>query len=88
MIEFEYIVEENNLGNIRYSKFMIKRILSPFECFVDYLHTPIHSYNLYAYKAVWYNFIYIRPNTHTWFIKYPEEMKDIAIPRWFYEWWN
>lgn len=45
------------------------------------------SSNWYNYKVAWYNFIFIRTNTHTWFIKYSKEMKNINS-RWFYEWWT
>jgi len=73
-VEIDHIFEENNPDSIQYSKFTIKRILSPFEWFVDHLHTPIHlskahrsqTYNWYDYKATWYNFIFVRPNIHTW----------------------
>ncbi|KAG5576907.1 hypothetical protein H5410_057041 [Solanum commersonii] len=40
-VEIEQIFEENNPDSIQYSKFTIKRILSPFEWFVDHRHTPI-----------------------------------------------
>ncbi|KAG5631283.1 hypothetical protein H5410_003000 [Solanum commersonii] len=84
-VEIEHIFEENNPDSIQYSKFTIKRILSPFEWFVDHLHTPTHlskahrpqTYNWYDYKAAWYNFIFVRPNTYTWFIKYSEEVKNV-----------
>ncbi|KAG5595041.1 hypothetical protein H5410_036273 [Solanum commersonii] len=63
---------------------MIKRILSPFEWFVDHLHTPIplstsyrpQKYNLYDYKVASYSFMYLKKNTHTWFVKYSEDMKS------------
>ncbi|KAG5576687.1 hypothetical protein H5410_056821 [Solanum commersonii] len=42
------------------------------------------TYNWYDYKAAWYNFMYLRPNTHTWSTKYLEDMKSAVIPRWFY----
>ena len=41
-VEFEHSFEESNLDSIQYSKFMIKRICSPFEWFLDHLQIPIH----------------------------------------------
>lgn len=91
-IEIEQVT---NPDYISYSKFTIKRILTPFKWQTDHLHTPIslsmehkpQIYNWFDYKAVWYNFTYLRPR-HTWFVKYSDEIHKTVIPRWFYEWWN
>lgn len=32
--------------------------------------------------------MYLRPNTHTLFVKYSEDRKSATIPLWFYEWWS
>ncbi|KAG5576680.1 hypothetical protein H5410_056814 [Solanum commersonii] len=40
-VEIKHIFEENNPDSVQYSKFTIKRILSPFKGFVDHLNTPI-----------------------------------------------
>ena len=32
--------------------------------------------------------MYVRPTTHTWFVKYCPEVAVSTIPRWFYEWWS
>jgi len=87
LVEIEHIFEVNNLDSIQYSKFTIKRTLSPFKWFVDHLHTTIllskahrsQTYNWYDYKAAWYNFIFVKPNIHSWFIKYLEECSNSPI---------
>ncbi|KAG5576454.1 hypothetical protein H5410_056588 [Solanum commersonii] len=92
-IEIEHSRDANNY--IQYSRFTFKKILDPFEWFVDHLHTPIaltmtdrpQTYNWYDYKAAWMNFLYLRPR-HTWFVKYSLNITKATIPRWFYEWWN
>lgn len=45
-------------------------------------------YNWYEYKNAWTNFLYVRPTTNTWFVKYCPEVATSIIPRWFYEWWS
>ena len=94
-IEVEHSLDTNNPDYISYSKFTIKRILTPFNWFVDHLHTPIalsmphrpQTYNWHDYRAAWFNFMYVRPG-HTWFVKYCPAMVEATIPRWFYEWWS
>nr|XP_009787916.1 PREDICTED: uncharacterized protein LOC104235792 [Nicotiana sylvestris] len=63
---------------------------------MDYLHTPIglsvqyrpQTYNFKDYMDVWFNFLYVRPKSHTWFVKYSEQAQKSVIPRWFYDWWK
>ena len=94
-IEVEHTMDERNPEFISYSRFTIKRVLTPFNWFVDHLHTPIalsmphrpQTYNWYDYKSAWFNFLYVRPG-HTWFVKYCPAMLTAIIPRWFYEWWG
>lgn len=96
-IEIEHkLSNDADPDSIAYSKFTIKKILTPFEWQVDHLHTPINlsrehrpqTYNWHDYKAAWFNFLFLRPTTHTWFVKYSLEISKSIIPRWFYEWWN
>lgn len=96
-IEIEHkLSDEQKPDSITYSKFTIKRILTPFEWQVDHLHIPINlstehrpqTYNWHDYKNAWFNFLYLRPTTHTWFVKYSPELAKSVIPRWFYECWN
>jgi len=71
-IEVEHSLNDKNPEYINYSRVTIKKILSPFEWFVDHLHTPIalsmmhrpQTYNWHDYKAAWFNFLYLRPG-HT-----------------------
>jgi len=96
-IEVEHqLKDDDDPKSVSYSKFTIKKIYSPFTWLADHLHTPINlsrehkpqTYNWYDYRNAWFNFIYLRPNTHTWFVKYGPEVTKAIIPRWFYEWWN
>lgn len=73
-IEIEHkLKDERDPDNICYSKFTIKRILSPFTWLVDHFHTPItlsrerkpQTFNWYDYRNAWFNFILLRPITHT-----------------------
>ena len=52
--------------------------------FENLLHAAIQLSKVhppwYDYKSAWYNFIFVRPNTHTWFIKYSKELKNTIIP--------
>lgn len=74
----------------------INKILSPFEWNMDHLHTPIalsvqyrpQTYNFRDYVDAWFNFLYLRPKTHTWFVKYSEQAQKSILPRWFYDWWK
>ena len=82
--------------SIEFSKFTINKVISPFEWMTDHLHTPMllskqhrpQVYNYYNYEQAWYNFMYVRPRTHTWFVKYSEQFSRSIIPRWFYDWWK
>ncbi|KAK4716306.1 hypothetical protein R3W88_014644 [Solanum pinnatisectum] len=96
-IEVEHkLSHDSDPDSIAYSKFTIKRVFSPFDWIVDHLHTPVNlsrehrpqTYNWYDYKNAWFNFLYLRPTTHTWFVKYSPKFSKSVIPRWFYEWWN
>lgn len=96
-IEVEHQLRDpRDPSSISYSKFTIKKILSPFEWIADHLHTPINlsrdfkpqTFNWYDYQKAWYNFILFRPMNHTWFVKYGSNLANSTIPRWFYEWWS
>ncbi|XP_060203104.1 uncharacterized protein LOC132631536 isoform X2 [Lycium barbarum] len=88
--------DKNDSDSIEYSKFTISKVISPFQWNVDHLHIPMilseehrpQVYNYYNYEQAWYNFLYVRPNTHTWFVKYSEQFARSIIPRWFYDWWK
>ena len=62
----------------------------------DHLQTPVNlskifnpqSFNWFDYKNAWLNFLFVRPTTHTWFVKYCPEVTTSVIPRWFCEWWS
>ena len=90
-IEHE-LANKSDPDNIAYFKFT----LSPFSWPVDHLQTPINlskrfnpqTYNWYDYKDAWINFLYVRPTTHKWFVKYCLEVAASIIPRWFHEWWS
>ncbi|KAG5579419.1 hypothetical protein H5410_050046 [Solanum commersonii] len=94
-IIIEHTMSDKNPEYISYSKFTIKRVLSPSEWHANHLLTLItlsmphkpQTYNWHDYKNAWFNFLYIRPG-HTWFVKYCPNMAKTIIPRWFYEWWS
>lgn len=96
-IEIEHeLADQSDQDSIAYSKFTIKKILSPSNWLTDHLLTPINlskrfnpqTFNWFDYKNAWMNFLFVRPNTHSWFIKYCIEASTSVIPRWFYEWWS
>lgn len=96
-VSFEHtLYDERDPTSIRISKFTINKVMSPFEWGMDHLHTPIglsvqyrpQTYNFKDYVDAWYNFLFLRPKTHTWFVKYSEQAQKSVIPRWFYDWWN
>lgn len=94
-IEHE-LADKSDPDSIAYSKFTIKKILSPFNWPVDHLKTPANfskrfnpqTYNWYDYKNTWVNFLYVRPTTHTWFVKCFSKVVASTILRWFYKRWS
>ena len=79
LVDIEHeLADKFDPDSIAYSKFTIRKIVSPFTWPVDHLQTPIslskrfnpQTYNWYDYKQTWENFLYVRPTTHTWFVKY------------------
>jgi len=96
-VSFEHTLrDDKDPDSIKYSRFTIHKIMSPFEWGMDHLHTPIvlsvqfrpQTYNFKDYMDAWYNFMYLRPGSHTWFVKYSEQAAKSVIPRWFYDWWK
>ena len=87
-IEHE-LADKSDPNSVAYSKFTIRKILSPFNWPVHHLQTPFNfsyrfnpqTYNWYDYKEAWVNFLYVRPTTHTWFVKYCPEVAASSIPR-------
>ena len=89
-VEIEHeLAHKSDPESIAYSKFTIKNILSPLNWHVNHLPTLINlskrfnpqTYNWYDYKNAWINFLYVRPTTHTWFMKYCLEVVASTIPR-------
>ncbi|XP_027769923.1 uncharacterized protein LOC114075951 isoform X2 [Solanum pennellii] len=96
-IEIEHeLADQSDPDSIAYSKFTIKKILSPSNWLTDHLLTPINlskrfnpqTFNWFDYRNAWMNFLFVRPITHSWFVKYCTEASTSVIPRWFYEWWS
>lgn len=96
-IEIEHeLADQSDPDSIAHSKFTIKKILSPFNWLTDHLLTPVNlskrfnpqTFNWFDYRNAWMNFLFVRPITHTWFVKYCPEASTSVIPRWFYEWWS
>ncbi|KAG5579988.1 hypothetical protein H5410_050615 [Solanum commersonii] len=91
-IIIEHTMSDKNPEYVSYSRFTIKRVLSPSKWYTNRLLTPITllmphkrlTYNWHDYNSAWF---YIRPG-HTWFVKYCPYMVKTVIPRWFYEWWS
>ncbi|KAG5606719.1 hypothetical protein H5410_028211 [Solanum commersonii] len=68
-IIIEHTMSDKNPEYISYSRFTIKRILSPSEWYADHLLTPIalsmphkpQTYNWHDYKNAWFNFLQSSP---------------------------
>ena len=44
------------------------------------------TFDFYDYKNAWYHTFCIRPNSHSWFFNWDENMQK-SFPNWFQEWW-
>lgn len=91
------VVHNHNSSNpsrIDFSKVQIFHILSiqewkacPYTNKTLSNHSTMSSYNYYDYQDAWFNFLYLRSYTHSWFIFFDKNF-DNHYPSWFVNWFK